>query len=270
MTEAYRVGVTFALNNLVSAELARIATQFTSTNKSAKELHGTLMTFAKVGVMAAGYGTFEVFKSSIDQARKFQNEVLRFQAMGFGDQATDQAVKFAKAMDVMGMSYTDNMALIREASVVTGSFETALKVAPELAKFQAGLTAYMGESHGEKAAGMMLALYKTAELRGHAMDPAQLHEELDAAMKIYISTGGMVTPRELFNFIKTGGVAAKKAFDRSLLFSGSSRDAGNGRQSGRYVSDERLPEPCDGPDDAGNCQRTLGCRADRQKQVHHE
>ena len=29
--EAYRVGVTFALNNLVSAELARIALQFSST-----------------------------------------------------------------------------------------------------------------------------------------------------------------------------------------------------------------------------------------------
>ena len=220
------------------------------------------MTLGKVGVLAAGYGVAATVGASIEDAKKFQTEVARFAAMGFGDKITDQATKFAKGMDIMGMSYTENMALIREATVVTGSPETAMMMAPALGKFQAGITAYMGQEQGEKASRMMLDLYKTAELRGHAMNPVQLQEELDAAAKVYISTGGLVQPRDLFNFIKTGGVAAKGLSTEAFYFRNCTA-CRSWRFPLRHVPHEQFPEFGDGARHASGHQEPHGHGAAR-------
>lgn len=225
MTEAYRVGVTFALNNLVSAELAKIAQQFTTTNKAAKELHSTMMTLAKIAVVGAGIAFAVVVKDSIEEARKFESEVARFAAMGFGDKITQQAVKFAKGLDIMGQSYTDIMKLIREATAVTGDPETGMQLAARAAKMESALQAYMEPDKASQAASMMLDVFKTTELRGDVLDrktgkfnAAKVGQDFDATTQVYISTGGMVTPQQLFNFIKTGGVAAKGLSAEAFYF----------------------------------------------------
>jgi hypothetical protein len=65
--EAYRVGVTFALNNLVSAELAKMTGQFLEANDAAKALSATLKTLdfgasATMAVSASATAMGDAFK----------------------------------------------------------------------------------------------------------------------------------------------------------------------------------------------------------------
>jgi hypothetical protein len=206
MTEAYRVGVTFALKNLVSAELAQIATQFSATNKEAKALHSTMMTLATVGVMAAGYGAAEFLKSSLDEARKFQLETAKFASLGFGAQVTGEASEFARAMDTMGTSATENMALVTDAMAVFKSLPHAELAADLMAKMKFANGVLYGDQGGARDSKFMDML-KVIEFRGGLKSDEEFRTQADFVQKVIEGSRNRVDGTQLLNALKTGGVS---------------------------------------------------------------
>ena len=67
------------------------------------------------GLAALGAGMLSLFKVPLDEAKKFDQAVGKFKLFGLSDAANAEAVKFARAMDTMGTSYTENMKLMTEA-----------------------------------------------------------------------------------------------------------------------------------------------------------
>jgi uncharacterized membrane protein YebE (DUF533 family) len=133
------------------------------------------------------------------------------------------AVKFARAQDIMGTSATETLKLLKESYSVLRDMHEAEAVTPYLARMKFGIETVMaqgghGEGHGETAEAMFMDLLKVAELRGAAKNPESLKRVLDFATQAYVASGGLVKSEDLLNMIKTGGVAAKQLDDQSFFF----------------------------------------------------
>jgi hypothetical protein len=184
---------------------------------------GANMSIAGYGSMAAGRHILGAINPTIEEAKAFQTQVAQLRAQGIGDAALDDAVKFARGMDVMGNSATDNLKMLKEAYTVLRDMHEAEAVTPFLAKMKFGIEAVMaqgghGEGHGERAELMFADLLKTAELRGAAKTPESLKRVVNFATQAYVASGGMITSEDMLNMIKTGGVAAKQLDDQSFFF----------------------------------------------------
>ncbi|WNL46539.1 hypothetical protein RKE25_02565 [Dyella sp. BiH032] len=184
---------------------------------------GANMSIAGYGSMAAGRHILGAINPTIEEAKAFQTQVAQLRAQGIGDAAVEDATKFARGMDVMGNSATDNLKMLKEAYTVLRDMHEAEAVTPFLAKMKFGIEAVMaqgghGEGHGERAELMFADLLKTAELRGAAKTPESLKRVVDFATQAYVASGGMITSEDMLNMIKTGGVAAKQLDDQSFFF----------------------------------------------------
>jgi uncharacterized protein YaiE (UPF0345 family) len=145
MTDVYKIGITVALTNLVSAELGNIITRFAGANKAADGFKMSLMGLAGVGVMGALIGVGIVLKAGFEEARRFQNEAVKFSALGFGDAVDQQAQVFARGMKTIGTSASENMALVSDAMAVFKNLGHAEMAAPLMAQMKFANTAVYGE-----------------------------------------------------------------------------------------------------------------------------
>ncbi|MGE7139653.1 hypothetical protein ACQKIE_18660 [Luteibacter sp. NPDC031894] len=184
---------------------------------------GAHMAIGGAAAMAAGHGVLGAVRPTLDEAKAFQQQVAQLRSQGIGDAAVADAVKFARGMDVIGSSATDNLKLLKEANSVLRDMHEAEQVTPYLARMKFGIESVMaqgghGDGHGENAETMFMDLLKVAELRGAAKNPESLKRVLDFATQAYVSSGGMVKPEDLLNMIKTGGIAAKQLDDSSFFF----------------------------------------------------
>ncbi|MDR6642778.1 putative nucleic acid-binding Zn-ribbon protein [Luteibacter sp. 1214] len=184
---------------------------------------GAHLAVGGAAALATGQGVIAAVRPTIDEAKAFQVQVSQLRAQGIGDAAVADAVKFARGMDVIGSSATDNLKLVKEANSVLRDMHEAEQVSPYLARMKFGIEAVMaqgghGEGHGQNAETMFMDLLKVAELRGAAKNPESLKRVLDFATQAYVGSGGLVKPEDLLNMIKTGGVAAKQLDDTSFFF----------------------------------------------------
>lgn len=110
MTDAYKIGITVALTNLIGTELTQIAKQFGVAEKSAAGFGIAL------GVTAVAIaGVTAALVAGVNEARKFQVEVAKFSLMGMSDATNRSAQAFAENMNVIGTSATEAMKLVVEA-----------------------------------------------------------------------------------------------------------------------------------------------------------
>lgn len=177
-----------------------------------------------------GYATRETGKHLLDaisptvtEAKAWTAQVAQLRAMGVGDALVTDAVKFARAQDIMGTSAIETLKLLKESYSVLRDMHEAEAVTPYLARMKFGIETVMaqgghGEGHGETAETMFMDLLKVAELRGAAKSPESLKRVLDFATQAYVASGGLVKSEDLLNMIKTGGVAAKQLDDQSFFF----------------------------------------------------
>jgi len=184
---------------------------------------GAHMAVGGAAALATGQGVLGVVRPTIDEAKAFQQQTAQLRAQGVGDAAVSDAVKFARGMDIMGSSATDNLKLLKEANSVLRDMHEAEQVTPYLARMKFGIETVMaqgghGDGHGDNAEAMFMDLLKVAELRGAAKNPESLKRVLDYATQAYVASGGLVKPEDLLNMIKTGGVAAKQLDDSSFFF----------------------------------------------------
>jgi len=184
---------------------------------------GSHLAVGGLATMATGQHVLGALSPAMDEAKAFQTQMAQLRAMGVGDATVNDAVKFARGMDIMGTSATENLKLLKESYGVLRDMHESEQVAPYLARMKFGIETVMansghGDGHGEHAETMFMDLLKVAELRGAAKDPAKLKRVLDFATQSYVASGGLVKPEDLLNMIKTGGIAAKQLDDTSFFF----------------------------------------------------
>jgi hypothetical protein len=178
-------------------------------------------------VSIAGYGATHVGKGllgamhpAIDEAKQFQNEETRIRALGLGEAASQDAIKYAKAMKSYGTSTTENLTLMRDAMTVFADEHHAEMVTPLLAKMKFANKAMFGEQGGADHDKQFMDMLKVIELRGGLSSKEEFEKQANMVQKVLTATGGRVGADEWLQVIKTGGLAAKgvdsKAFYNTL------------------------------------------------------
>ncbi|MBO1852078.1 hypothetical protein ABEG10_00865 [Burkholderia cenocepacia] len=147
---------------------------------------------------------------TLDEAKKMTNERARITALGLGDQATHDAEKYVRAMNMMGVSTSDNMTLMRDALSIFADEHHAQMVMPMLAKMKFANEALFGAEDAHANEEKFMNMLKVIELRGGTKDEATFKNEANMVQKVLSATGGRVGGDEWRNFIQTGGVAAKQ------------------------------------------------------------
>lgn len=170
------------------------------------------------GASAAAYGIGRGLYAPIQEGKHFTLEESRVAALGLGDHATADAIKFAKAMKTYGTSATDNLTLVRDAMTVFADEHHAQMVAPMLAKMKFANEAMYGEEDGGENERKFMDMLKVIELRGGLSSEEEFRKQANIVQKVLTATGGRVGPNEWLNVIKTGGLAAKGLKDDAFYY----------------------------------------------------
>ena len=99
MTEAYKVGITIALNNKISSGLMLIKGDLAKTELQAAKLKQTLKEIKFLGIAGAliggaGYAGLHALGKSLTVAKEYQQTLARFKAIGLGDAVNKDAEDF--------------------------------------------------------------------------------------------------------------------------------------------------------------------------------
>lgn len=226
MFDAYRVAVKLTLVNGVSAGLVGLIGQFQNLNKHAhstqqslSELEKKLQNIKRLGAIgggmaaAGGFG-LSLFKAPIEEAIQLDKQISKFKLFGMGDRVNAEAVSFAKGMNILGSSYTENMKLMIEAQGVfresgiggSAALEGAKLAAPMLAKI-AFATKSLDDDSAAKLTTSAMAMLRYVEDSGGLASPARFNQLADAGWKMVQTSGGSVSWEQLRQFKARSGVA---------------------------------------------------------------
>ncbi|RQS27999.1 hypothetical protein DIE03_20050 [Burkholderia sp. Bp8992] len=149
-------------------------------------------------------------REPLAEAKKVQNERGRIQALGLGDQATQDAERYVRSMKSVGVSTSENMTLMRDAMSIFADEHHAQMVMPTLAKMKFANEAMFGAGQGHENEEKFMNMLKVIELRGGTKSEAKFKSEANMVQQVLSATGGRVGGDEWRNFIQTGKVAAKQ------------------------------------------------------------
>jgi hypothetical protein len=219
MTDAYKIGVSVVLTNLIGTELTRIAKEFEVADKSAA---GFSVALGAVAVAVAGVTAAMV--AGINEARKFQVEVAKFALFGMSDKTNRDAQSFAENMKVIGTSATEAMRLVNEAQGVfreSGlSEDQALRgakmSAPLLAKIDF-ISKALDEASASKMHGSAQAMLRFIDMQGGLNDPERFNQIANAGFKAIRSSGGNIDWEQYRQFRARGASAAANLSDAALF-----------------------------------------------------
>ncbi|SOE91883.1 hypothetical protein SAMN05414139_04566 [Burkholderia sp. D7] len=147
---------------------------------------------------------------TLDQSKSAEAEMMRIKALGLGDHASADAVKYARAMKQYGTSTTDNLTMMRDSLTIFADEHHAQMVMPTLAKMKFANESMFGAEDAHANEEKFMNMLKVIELRGGTKDEATFKDEANMVQKVLTATGGRVGGDEWRNFIQTGGVAAKQ------------------------------------------------------------
>lgn len=203
--------------------LRRLGERERAVSRARSAMERTRATAGKAAMAGAGastvaYGIGRGLYAPIQEGKHFTLEENRVAALGLGDQATQDAIKFAKAMKTYGTSATDNLTLVRDAMTVFADEHHAQMVAPMLAKMKFSNEAMFGEQDGAENERKFMDMLKVIELRGGLASEEEFRKQANIVQKVLTATGGRVGPNEWLNVIKTGGLAAKGLTDEAFYY----------------------------------------------------
>ena len=213
MFEAYKVGVTLALQNQVSGVLGLIARDFIKVNAHAKALQGTLKEVKLLGMAGAvvggvGFLGLGLISRTIAPAKEYVHQLQLAKAAGMSQleiaNATSAAWKTTGT--VMTTTAAENLKSIRELRMVFGDTASAVTFLPQMQKIQAVLDSVLHGQGGVGSKDVGFAVAKALELRGASMNVANFQAQADLITKGVIASGGKVTPQMLLQAQKYAGV----------------------------------------------------------------
>jgi hypothetical protein len=229
MYEAMKIGVTLSLKNEFSVGLARLISDVSQADKKISGLSSKLRGLgvnARValgGMAAMGLGTAIAasLAPAITEARKMETAVAGLKVLGLSPEQTAEAVSFAKAMDIAGSSYVQNVKLMTEAQGIfreTGldgaaALEGAKLAAPTLAKLQ---TIAKMSGHGLSEAQERNFL-RAIEMSGGLRDASTFNQRADLLYRLVGSESGNVSYEDMRAFYARGGASAKSIDDVGLM-----------------------------------------------------
>lgn len=173
--------------------------------------------------MAQGTAGLLAMKPMLDAAATYNQHIERFRYQGATDSQIQDAKAFTARNQITGNSQTDMMRLYTEAYTMTRDEHHAKEATVDLAKAATALklVAAKGLLNPEQAAAFehyTYALIKTAEMRNEIASPEKLHAFVNDSVQAYVSSQGMVSPADVYEFMKPGGLAAKDIDTKELLF----------------------------------------------------
>ncbi|MEK6388032.1 MAG: hypothetical protein V4797_25840 [Paraburkholderia tropica] len=183
-----------------------------TARKSMQKMQGVAAGMAVGGYAAKSTGShiFGDLHESLDQAKEYQRETMRIKALGLGDHASANAVKYASSMNTYGVSTNDNMVMMRDALSIFADEHHAQMVMPTLAKMKFANDSMFGAEDAHANEEKFMNMLKVIELRGGTKNEGTFKDEANMVQKVITATGGRVGGDEWRNFIQTGGVAAKQ------------------------------------------------------------
>ncbi|ENW0690385.1 phage tail tape measure protein [Salmonella enterica] len=173
--------------------------------------------------MAQGTAGLLAIKPMLDAAATYNQHIERFRYQGATDSQIQDAKAFTAQNQITGNSQTDMIRLYTEAYTMTRDEHHAKEATVDLAKAATALklVAARGLLNPEQAAAFehyTYALIKTAEMRNEIATPEQLHAFVNDSVQAYVSSQGMVSPADVYEFMKPGGLASKDIDTKELLF----------------------------------------------------
>ncbi len=228
MTNIYRIGVSIAMTSNGAQVLGVLSRHLLGVNAQTNQLTGGFnrLKLAIGGALAVGAGMaiLGAFKTPLEEARKLEVAVTKFGNFGLGPQRTREAAEFAKAMNIAGSTYVDNMKRMSEAQGVFRESglpgEQALRgaklAAPVLAKIDFANSALDDESKAKMHA-QGLAMLRFIEMRGGVNSPEKFNAIADAGFKAIQSSGGNVNWEQMRQFAARAGVAGQGLTDEALF-----------------------------------------------------
>ncbi|MFP3794705.1 phage tail tape measure protein [Paraburkholderia sp. SIMBA_027] len=183
-----------------------------AARKSMQKMQGVAAGMAVGGYAAKSTGShiFGDLHESLDQAKEYQREAMRIKALGLGDHASTNAVKYASSLNTYGVSTNDNMVMMRDALSIFADEHHAQMVMPTLAKMKFANDSMFGAEDAHANEEKFMNMLKVIELRGGTKNEGTFKDEANMVQKVITATGGRVGGDEWRNFIQTGGVAAKQ------------------------------------------------------------
>ena len=220
MADLYRIGVNIALASNASGVLGALSRDLLHVNagvgKLEKGFGRVKLAIGGAVAIAGGLALITAWKAPLDEARKFEMAATKFKTFGLGDARSTEAINFAKAMNIAGSSYIENMNRMSEAqgvfrdSGLTGdaALRGAKLAAPLLAKINFANSALDDETRA-KLNTSSLAMLRFIEMKGGVNSPTTFNALADAGFKAIKSSGGNVNWELYRQFMATGGVAAQ-------------------------------------------------------------
>ncbi len=208
---------------LQQQKLANAATKqqrVTNATQHADKLRNKAGNLAMAGAGATATGAVigaPVVKG-LNEAKHYQTEVGRVNALGLGDKVSAEAVAFARNMKTYGTSQLDNLQLMRDGMSAFADVHHAEMVAPTLAKMKFANHAFFGEEEGADNERKFMDMLKVIELRGGLESKEKFEAQANIVQQVITATGGRVGPNEWLNMIKTGGIAAKGLKDDAFYY----------------------------------------------------
>jgi len=222
MFEAYKIGVRISVINNASVGLAalgrdvlRTEAQFTQLEKRIQSIKNmTLKGGLMVGLGAAGLSLFE---APIKAAREYELSFTKFKTLNLGDAVNKQADQFARSANLMGISAKELMETMSESVSLFGNFDTAQKLAPQLALLNKANSAIFHGKIDHIDEGSTRSLMKFIDRRGGTHDEASFTRNLDLAQRMVTGSGGFLKFRDLDQFSQQGGTAFRALSDEGLV-----------------------------------------------------
>jgi hypothetical protein len=226
---AYSVAVRVSLVQDVTHGLARMSTALATTGRDVENLHGKLramgaLTMGGAALLGGGMMGLHAMRAGLEEARKFQTEVANLRTLGIGEAATQDAVKFVKAMDVIGVSWTEKMRLFTEAQGVfrqsgvsgPGALAAAKLATPFLAQMRFANASLHPDEAGKMDASSM-AMLRFVEMRGGLNSPQRFKEIATQGYKAIQGSKGNVSWELYRQFLATSGVAGQGMSDTAMF-----------------------------------------------------
>jgi hypothetical protein len=212
-----------AVFGAVAADLSLIELKAGQAQRALSGINkGAMLAVGGLVAMGAGFAVLKGLKVPLDAAEKWQTTVAKLSLMNMGDGVNADAIRFAKGMNIVGSTYTDNLRMMTEAVGVfrdaggQNPLGDAKMVAPMMAKL-AMIDSSLDDTSKSRYHHQELAMLRFAEISGGLTSPQRMQELLNSGFKAVRSSGGNVDWEGLRQFKTRAGAAGFNLTDNALF-----------------------------------------------------
>lgn len=244
MTDVYKVGISLVMTGNYAQVLGVLGQQLLGVNAKVKELEGSFgrLKLAVIGALGV-FGTTKVLET-MGTMVKYGDQLVHQQnllaAAGAKQKEVQEAT--AKAYEVSARVQTANVAEvlkhITELRYAFGDLNRATQIT-EMTEKANSVMESVASQYGRNlpANENVWSIVKSLEMTNKTINPEEYSSYLNTMTKLYTSSGGKITPQQIFQAFKYGRTAAQDwdqnfiggALGRAIQNLGGGSGGGGGR-----------------------------------------